>query len=497
MTAERSADRAPNSEALQPSHRVFIVGASAVLPYRSSEDNHVIGSRDLETVVFNRADSLIGKMPLRRRDRGYPHDGGMIGNFFAAENAEGLIQLLRSVMPAAEEIGWRPRRTRSPEEALAVAVVFRALEEAGIRRDCFDESTPWLPKDEEDSQPLNVAIGVANSVPPLDVLATLAREGFLTKTGDVDRRKMLRLRGALSGMTGVAIRDSLRSQGSPVLEQTGCSGALFTTGRVYDHLRSGNDDLGLSGGFEIGSDPLMLYLLSCSGTVVDYETFADKPTEASRPGDCNPAGLAITEGGCCLVLATERTIRRLRIPQEQIQAEVLGWAGGQDWARLAPPDPPVEMPRVISAALQRAGVTYSDIQVAIFHGTGTLAGEVHDGKSARMAFALPMRDFKDGPDGTRPGYPQTTLPKSRTGHNLAGSGGLSIMTMMDIFRRGEIPPTRNVTQPNGLVINLVHGQGQMLEEGGRLRGMVCAVGMDGTVASVVLGEPPKEIPDYP
>lgn len=153
---------------------------------------------------------------------------------------------------------------------------------------------------------------------------------------------------------------------------------------------------------------------------------------------------------------------------------------------------------MLQEAIQDAGITKEQIDAALFHGTGTVPGEVYDWTVWRDIYGLEPKTYKenfhDEPDINIEEVPDVTLPKASYGHTLAASGVLSSFTIFDIFKRQEVPATRNITKPHGLTVNLVHGENKKKEVNICI---VTAAGIEGTVAAVIYKRPPDEIPSYP
>lgn len=460
--------------------RVFVIGASVTAPYQSQPDFVVTSAQELNSVVFNPNDSLIGVMPEERHDTS-PNKEAILGAFFPASYID-LVTFSTQFKKLLPDVPWNNTRLRSPEEAIAVITSLKALEDAGITPDLFEESTPWLPKGELNTKPLSIAVGVTNSVGPVKHIANAMEE--------MNRRTAFTVtRAGISGHTNVAILETLNTQGPAILNQAACATTLFNINSAETSLRSGDADLAIVGGLELISDPFWGNVLNFTGALAPYDQYKDDPTQASRPGDINPAGLVFTEGCAVIVLATTVTIQRLNIPQENILAELISSAVGQDPSRLSPPNPPRELPRVISRSIDKAGLTPKEIGVTIYHCTGTKKGDEHDWNSARQVFPVPPvpengQQYPDYPD-----LPYTILPKASTGHSMAASAGFSVITLFGILNKGEIPPTRNIETPAPDTFNLVHGSAKKIKSE---YGLITAVGMDGTVGSMIYETPPRE-----
>jgi len=469
-------------------YRVFAIGVGVFYPYQSRPDEFILERKQITDIIYDIEGSTVGVLPPERRDPIKPNAGATIGDYLPSDFVKQVspVEHARKFNKFLPNSGWHvPKKLNSIQEAIGLTAALRALESAGINPSIFDETTPWLPKGETNGKPLRVAVGINNSLGPLENQADAFRRGL-------DLKNLIILaKGGLSGHTNTAIISAINSQGPSILHQAACATALFNVNDAYRYLRDGEAELAIAGGFEVAADPLWIYILAFHKAIADYAKFQDDPRKAPSPGDKNLSGLAFTEGGSCVVFATAETIDRLHIEPNRILAEIIAGKTGQDGIALITPNPPRELPRVMKESLIQAELSPDKIQGLIPHATGTWDGEIHDLVSARDIFNLPLREIKDPPDDAQPGKPSITDPKSRTGHNMAGSGGLSIVTAFDILQRQEFPATRNVVIPNGLVFNLVHESNQPAKVEHL---MVTAVGMDGTTGAVIYKRPPTDLP---
>lgn len=473
---------------IEAPHRIFAVGQSVLYPDKSGLPL-ITNPAELNRIVFDDPEgSLVGVLPQDRRIEDRPFDGNVIGDYFPGNLLE-PSKLKAALSPDLPDDSWSlpKRRTNSVEEVIASFLAISALNSAGITSSSFDQNLPWVPRGENGSNPLRVAVGLTNSLGPLaipmGVIASNFRESSTMKLA----------RAGLTGHANMAIIDILGSHGPAILNQAACATALYNILEAFRLLQRGEADIAVVGGYEVDPTNLWIYALAALGAIANFAQFADDPRLSPSPGGTNPAGLAFTEGGSAIVFATEETLARLQIPQSRILAEIIGGAKGQDSSGLVPPNPPQELLRVMREAMAEAGLSPKDIQLHIPHGTGTEAGDIHDLTAARLVFGLSARDFAAEPDHAFPDKPYVTKPKSITGHNMAGSGAHTAITIFEAMRRGVIPRSRNVPVPNGLEFNLVHKANQPANIE---NGVGSAIGMDGSAAAIIFRRPPESIPVY-
>src|SRR3989338_5204947 len=442
--------------------RVFVIGSAVTFPYQSTAE--LITSPDeLNQIVTDPNGSLIAELQPERRDPLRNNEGRALGNFFPGNYLYPVKswEIFKATIPDT----WVPPKfkSRSVSEALAVATSLRALHDAGIVLEDIN------------NEQLIVATGFTNSTGPLEIVAKIILGGAVK----LDRNYLMAARAGLSDFTNTALREATLFPAPSILHQAACTTSLFNIFDGYRYLRWGEADLAVVGASEVDAINLWIYILTKIGAIANYHAFHDYPSTAVNPGDINPHGLVFSEGAVCFVLATENTVQKLKIPRENIQAEIIGGATGHDGNRLVPPNPPRELPRVMRTAIDNAQITPQEIGVLIPHGTGTKDGDSHDWQSATTVFQY-------NPDGDNSKLTYVTYPKSTTGHAMAASGGLSIITAIDIYNRGIIPPAKNISQPHPMTANIVN-QNPQPWTGDYIQ--VCAVGMTGTVAAVVLRRP--------
>jgi len=125
---------------------------------------------------------------------------------------------------------------------------------------------------------------------------------------------------------------------------------------------------------------------------------------------------------------------------------VLGWGATSDAHHPTTPRPDgssaAESMRI---ALRDAGLSTGDIGYLNAHGTGTKAGDA--------AEAVAIRDvFGDG-------MPPVSSTKGVTGHMLGASGVVEASIGITAMRRGLLPPTHNLDDPDPACdLNHVRGE---------------------------------------
>ena len=157
----------------------------------------------------------------------------------------------------------------------------------------------------------------------------------------------------------------------------------------------------------------------------------DEPQRASRPFDKGRDGFVLGEG--CGVLVIERASHaaaRGRTPY----AVLAGAAITSDGYDIVAPDPEGNgQRRAAKLAIERAGITPSDVVHVNAHATSTPAGD-----GAEAAWIADLLG------------PQTvvTATKSMTGHLLGGAGAIETIATVLSVQNDVVPPTINLDDPD-------------------------------------------------
>jgi acyl transferase domain-containing protein len=182
--------------------------------------------------------------------------------------------------------------------------------------------------------------------------------------------------------TGLIIASSVPELGEQVREEFGfpaCGlfsrsahvSSLHAVAAAAEALQTGQLDLAVAGGAELGHDPVWLALLDRAGALGAGEM---------RVYAADPPGLLPGEGCGMVVLVRAADARTAGVP---VYAEIAGWS--------TPPAGSERPGPVLLQAYQRAGVDPADVQLIEGQGIGTGAGD-----SAELAALAQLR--RDGRD---------------------------------------------------------------------------------------------------
>lgn len=158
------------------------------------------------------------------------------------------------------------------------------------------------------------------------------------------------------------------------------------------------------------------------------DRYATEPALACRPFDTDRDGFIFGES--CGVVVVERAETAKR-PGITPYARLAGWAIGMDGNRNPNPSVDGEV-AAIRSALERGGLSGTDIDYVNPHGTGSGIGDVTELRSLQEC-------------GLTQAYLNTT--KSITGHGLSAAGAVEMIAVLLQMKAGQLHPTRNLDNP--------------------------------------------------
>ncbi|MFC3095370.1 beta-ketoacyl-ACP synthase [Alteromonas sediminis] len=210
------------------------------------------------------------------------------------------------------------------------------------------------------------------------------------------------------------------TQGRMYTTSTACTAGSQGIGYAYEAIRCGQQDIMIAGGAE--------ELCPSQAAVFDTLFAASKknstPEATPRPFDAQRDGLVLGEGACTLILESyEHATAR----GANIIAEVIGFATNTDGAHLVKPNTET-VKRVMTMAMEDAGVTPDDIGYISAHGTATSHGDIAESQATfEVMGAKPISSLK-----------------SYTGHTLGACGSFEAWATAMMMNEGWFAPTLNL-----------------------------------------------------
>ena len=209
-----------------------------------------------------------------------------------------------------------------------------------------------------------------------------------------------------------------------------CVSSAQAIGEAYRHIADGYAERVLAG----GSEALLGY-----GAVSAWEALrvlapADPtdPARSCRPFSATRSGLVLGEAAAAVML---ESLDAARARGATVLAELVGYGTSNDATHITKPDAGGQA-RAMAMALYWSGLGGNDIGYINAHGAGTLAGDVAESVSIRLAF---------GADADRM---QVSSTKSMHGHTLGAAGALELVLTVQALLSGSLPPTAFLDAPD-------------------------------------------------
>ncbi len=286
--------------------------------------------------------------------------------------------------------------------------------------------------------------------------------------------------GIGAALCGVANRTShaLDLQGPSVAVDTACSSSLVAIHQACQTLRLGEAHMVLAGGVMLMAGPSLSVVLDAAGAI--------SPDGRSKPFDAAADGYGRGEGCGVLVLKRLSDARR---DDDRVLAVIRGSAVGQDGQTegiMAPSRQAQE--ELLRRTYRLSGVDPKTVDYVEAHGTGTPVGDPIEASSLGAVLGT-------GRSAGRPCLIGSV--KSNIGHLEAAAGVAGVIKAILALGHGQIPATRPTTRPNpdidwvGLNIRLVDHLADWPKTDHPRRAGVASYGYGGTIAHLILEEPPK------
>ncbi|MGH8861330.1 MAG: beta-ketoacyl-[acyl-carrier-protein] synthase family protein, partial [Jatrophihabitantaceae bacterium] len=205
-----------------------------------------------------------------------------------------------------------------------------------------------------------------------------------------------------------------------------CASGSEAVALGLDLLQLDRADVVLVGGTEACIHPLNI---AGFAQMRAMSTRNDAPEKASRPLDKGRDGFVLGEGAGVLVLERRADAEaRGRTPY----AVLAGAALTSDAYDIVQPDKAGQV-RALELAVQRAGLSFDDIDHVNAHATSTPVGDMGEAGAIADLF---------GEDTV------VTGTKSMTGHLLGAAGAIESIATVLAIHHGVVPPTINLEDPD-------------------------------------------------
>jgi len=206
-----------------------------------------------------------------------------------------------------------------------------------------------------------------------------------------------------------------------------CATSANAIGESYEIIRRGDARAMIAGGTE------------CSITAIGIASFNnmkalsrhnDEPSKASRPFDALRDGFVMGEGAGILIL---EDYEFAQARGATILGEVVGYGASADAYHITEPIPGgTGLQRAMRRAIEKAGVSLTDVDYINAHGTSTPFNDRVETAAIKGLFG--DHAYKVAISST----------KSMVGHTLGAAGGIEAAVSILALRDGILPPTINL-----------------------------------------------------
>ena len=408
--------------------------------------------------VLRQGRDAVSEVPQDRWDleEFYDPDPGASGKIVTRR--AGLIDDIAGFDAPFFGVSTREVKWIDPQHRLLLETAWQALEHSGIAPTGL----------------ANTRTGVYMGLSTHDYLAMMSDELSYADT----EAYMAIGTSAAAGAGRISYRLGL--QGPAITVDTACSSSLVAVHQACQALRLGECDLALAGGANV--------LISPGTTITFSQSRMLAPDGRCKTFDASADGYVRGEG--CGVIVVKRLEDAIR-SRDRIRAVIRGSAVNQDGASggLTVPNG-VAQQRVITQALECAGVAAGDVGYLEAHGTGTSLGDPIEVQAAGAVLG-------DGRDESRPLLIGSV--KTNIGHLEAAAGIAGLIKVILSLEHEELPKHLHFRNPsplipwNRLAVRVVE-EATAWERNGRPRvAGVSSFGFSGTNAHVILEEAPDEV----
>ena len=346
----------------------------------------------------------------------------------------------------------REQRRVDPFIVFGLAAAQQAVDDSG-----------WEPKTEEDRCRTGVLIGSG-----IGGLQGIEEGSILVHEKGPRKLSPFFIPGRLINLVSgyASIRFQFKGPNHAVV--TACSTGAHAIGDAARMIMLDDADVMLAGGTEAAICRIgMAGFCACRALSTGFN---DTPERASRPYDRDRDGFVMGEGAGVVVL---EEYEHAKARGAKIYAEVKGYGLSGDAHHItAPAEDGDGGYRAMRMALQRAGLTASDIGYVNAHGTSTPLGDEIELRAVERLF------------GNARNKVAMSSTKSSIGHLLGAAGAVEAIFSILAIRDQVVPPTINLDNPS------VETEIDLVPLSSKKRGVEAALsnsfGFGGTNASLVL-----------
>lgn len=327
-----------------------------------------------------------------------------------------------SVRFAAEVSDWKPDEHMPRKDArrmdrysqFAIVAAREAAANAGFQ-DGFEGS---------DRAGVMIGTGIGG-------IATTQEQFRILDSRGPDRVSPFAVPMMLPNMASGQVSIALQARGPNLAPMSACSSAADALGLAAQTILRDEAEVIVVGGAEA---PLCEMAVAGFASARALSSRNDDPDTASRPFDAERDGFVMGEGAAVMVL--ERA-EHAKARGAEILAEICGYGSVGDAYHITQPAEGGDGgARAMSLALERAGIAPSDVDYVNAHGTSTPLNDKFETMAIKSVFGEAAYGLS------------VSSTKSMTGHLLGAAGAVEALATVEAIRRGVIPPTINLNNPD-------------------------------------------------
>jgi 3-oxoacyl-[acyl-carrier-protein] synthase II len=323
---------------------------------------------------------------------------------------------------AGEVKGFEPTNYISRKDAhrmdrfaqLAVAASLQAIEQSGLQINSTNED--------------NIGVIIGSGIGGLTTLFEQTK--ILIEKGP-QRVSPFLVPMMIADMASAQVSIALKVKGPNICTTSACSSGSDAIGAGFELIKRGNAQVMIVG----GADAIINQLgISAFNALKALSTRNSEPQLASRPFDAERDGFVIGEGAAVLVL---ESLAHAQERGANILAEILSYGATGDSYHITQPIENGEgAAKAIQMALNKAGITPSEVDYINAHGTSTPLNDLAETTAIKTVF------------GDYAYRIPVSSTKSMTGHLIGCSGAVEAVICVKVIQQGVIPPTINLTNPD-------------------------------------------------
>jgi 3-oxoacyl-[acyl-carrier-protein] synthase II len=213
---------------------------------------------------------------------------------------------------------------------------------------------------------------------------------------------------------------------------TGCTSSTDAIAYAAEHIRSGRQQMMISGGVDA---PLAPGILAGFDLLTVLTTrWNDEPARASRPFSRDRSGMVLGEGSWIYVL---EEFEHAKKRGAKVYAEIIGYGATCDaYHRVRLEQSGDEPARAMLLSLEDAALEPSDIDYVNLHGTSTILNDKIETAALKLVF------------NSHSSRIAMSATKSQIGHPQGASGAAGLGAALCAMHVRMIPPTINLDEPD-------------------------------------------------